>query len=536
MLLSRFLSWIVILGFAAVGALLLRAAWKRTPRTRIAEDGTNRFLGVTRLGFIALCLGVLGLHSYWAMFAAGPISEDPRYSKIKDVRDQRERRRGEATLRGWVYDRSRTAEKALCRYTVVGGRIYRTYPLGADGAHVIGYTSLVRGDAGIERAFEDKLTKPASKYNSFFSNSPVGSDIQLSLDYDLQKMASAQLRGRRGAVAVVKISTGEILALASGPSFDPTAVNDDARWQMLLDDKNRPLINRATGEYYLPGSTFKVIIAAAALESGFQNQRFVSKPEGFTPPGSGRAIRDDEGEALGSLDLAQATEKSSNQYFAQMALLLGPQKIGDVARRFGYRIEDSPENAREARTAKGFWNTDGKELDSFGVAESRLVLGPRTTPFDVALQAIGQGYNQSTVLQMALVAAAVGHPEGKRLAPSLEAERPPKELGQALTPAAASALRPMLRAVVERGTAARAFAGCRIPVAGKTGTAQVGGGDRFRIDAWFIGYAPAENPQIAFAVVVESGGYGGEKSAPIARAIVEQAERQGLIQLVARRR
>jgi penicillin-binding protein A len=535
MFLSRLLSWFIILGFAAIGALLLRAAWKRTPGSHAATaDGSTRFLGVARLGFIALCLGVLGLHSYWAMFAAGPISEDPRYAKIKDVRDQRERRRNEATLRGWVYDRSRTADKALCRYTVVGGRVYRTYPLGPDGAHIIGYTSLVRGDAGIEKAFETKLTTPASK--SVVTPSSVGSDIQLSIDYDLQRLAAAQLKNRRGAVAVVRISTGEILAMVSGPSFDPAAVNDDTRWQMLLDDKNRPLVNRAANEYYLPGSTFKIIVAAAALESGLQNQRFVSKPEGFTPPGSGRAIRDDEGEALGSLDLAQATEKSSNQYFAQMALLLGSQKLGDVAHRFGYRIEDSPEKAREARIAQNLWNTDGKELDAFGVAESRLVFGPRTSQFDIALQAIGQGFNQSTVLQMALVAAAIGHPQGKRLAPSIEAERPPKELGQALTPAAATALRPMLRAVVERGTAARAFAGCRVPVAGKTGTAQVGGGDRFRIDAWFVGYAPAENPQIAFAVMVEGAGYGGEKAAPVARAIVEQAERQGLIQVVPRRR
>jgi peptidoglycan glycosyltransferase len=537
MFFSRILSWIVLIGFLLIGGALLRSAWRRSGAPEATDDGlrhVNRFLGWTRLGFIGLCVSALGLHAYWAMAAAGPFAENARYARIKESRDQRERRLRDASLRGWIFDRSNMPEKALARYTAVGGRIYRTYPLGADTAHALGYASLVRGDAGVEKAFETKLTSPVSTFNSLLSAAPVGSDIHLSLDYDLQRTATTQLRGQRGAVVVLKPTTGEILAMVSAPSFDPQAIYDDAQWKKLLENDAKPLLNRTVNQYYLPGSTFKMVVAAAALEANLAGQKFTCAGDGFTPPGSARPIRDDKGEVHGAIDLARAVEESCNQYFAQMALQLGSQRLGDVARRFGFHIEDTPEAARQTRIAKNFWNADGTELDVFNVAESRLVLSPRVSAYDIALQAFGQGYTQTTVFQMALVAAAIAHPNGARIAPALEAERPPKELGPALTPPAAQALRPMLRAVVERGTARRAFAGCRIPTAGKTGTAQVGAANgALRIDAWFVGFAPADDPQIAFAVVVEGGGYGGEKAAPIARAVIEQAERQGIIRFAA---
>jgi hypothetical protein len=332
MFFSRILSWIVLIGFLLIGGALLRSAWRRPGAPEATDDGlrhVNRFLGWTRLGFIGLCVSALGLHAYWAMAAAGPFAENARYARIKESRDQRERRLRDASLRGWIFDRSNLPEKALARYTAVGGRIYRTYPLGADTAHALGYASLVRGDAGVEKAFETKLTHPVSTFNSLLSAAPVGSDIHLSLDYDLQRTAATQLRGQRGAVVVLKPTTGEILAMVSAPSFDPQAIYDDAQWKKLLENDAKPLLNRAINQYYLPGSTFKMVVAAAALEANLAGQKFTCTGDGFTPPGSARAIRDDKGEVHGAIDLARAVEESCNQYFAQMALQLGSQRLGD---------------------------------------------------------------------------------------------------------------------------------------------------------------------------------------------------------------
>ncbi|HMZ78189.1 MAG TPA: penicillin-binding transpeptidase domain-containing protein [Acidobacteriota bacterium] len=535
MIVSLVLTWVLLIGLGGVGLLLLRAAWKRPPQTEPLPEslkGTNVGLRLALGVFVVICVAVAGFHTYWALIAPG---SNPQYSTLKDARDQRLRRQTEASLRGWVFDRSRLPEKALCRYKLVGGRVYREYPLGSSAAHLLGYTSFVRGDSGIERAFEKKLTEPAKLINSLLSTAPVGSDLMLSLDADLQRTAGDLLKGARGAVVVIRPQTGEILALASSPGFDPTDVNNEAAWQKLIADTDgQPFLNRALNNYYLPGSTFKTIVAAAALESGLERQRFTCTGGGYTPPASGRPIKDDKNEVHGSVDLAKAFEVSCNQYFAQMGVELGYGRLGDVARRFGFHIDDSPESARQSRTVDRLWNSDGSELDkSFGVVESRMVLSPRVTAYDIGLQSIGQGFDQATVLQMALVAAAVARSDGMRLAPALEAERQVKLLGPALNPSAAKALQPLMRSVVERGTASRAFRGCRIPAAGKTGTAQVAvrGGRDIRIDAWFIGFAPYDNPKIAFAVVVEGGGYGGEKAAPIARALIEQADRSGLFNL-----
>ncbi|MBX7222743.1 MAG: hypothetical protein K1Y36_22535 [Blastocatellia bacterium] len=541
MLLSRLLTWILLAGFGLVGLVLVRAALRSpanaTNSVPLAAplSGANFGLRAATAFFLLVCLVALGLHSYWALLSNGPVSSDPQYARLKGARDQRGRRLSESALRGWVFDRSHLPENALCRYQVVGGRVHREYPLGEYSAHILGYTGFLHGEAGVERAFAAQLKKPAKLWNTFLSSAPVGSDIALSLDFAMQRSAGEQLKTKRGAVVVLRVDTGEILALASSPGFDPKAAEGNEAWDKYVQDTDgQPFLNRALNDYYLPGSTFKTVVATAAIESGLTGQTFTCSAAGYTPPGSGRAIKDDKDEVHGTLNLAKAMEVSCNQYFAQMGVLVGRERLGDVARHYGLFIDESPESARQSRTVKQLWNTESAELDAtFNVAQSRMMLSPRVTSYDVALQSIGQGFDQVTVLQMAMIAAAVGRTDGMLVAPALEAERPVKKLGAALTPAAATQLRPMLRAVVEKGTAARAFRGCRIPVAGKTGTAQVSvnGGRDLRIDAWFIGFAPADNPKIAFAVVVEAGGYGGERAAPIARTLVEQAERSGLLAL-----
>lgn len=498
---------------------------------------TNRWLRTWQLVFVLLVVTVFGFHSYWAFFAAGPLYGDPTYSKLKDVRDQRNRRMQEAGLRGWVYDRKRSPYSALAIYQMVEGQILRRYPLGAAGGQLVGYSSIMRGKAGLERAFDDTLLSPATTYNALVSSVPVGSDVVTTIDADLQARASQLLGTKRGAVVVVDPRNGDLLALASSPAFSPASVDNDQAWQELVaDKKGKPLLNRATSEYYLPGSTFKSVVAAAAMADGLDHLQFTCSTGGFVPPGAAKPIEDDERGAHGRIGMTEAFTVSCNQYFAQLGLALGAGQLADEARKFDIHIDASSEASRAGLFDRDIWNEKNADLqDAFGPRQARMLLSPKLAPYDLAIEAFGQGFHQTTVLQMALVAATIANQSGEMMKPKLECDIPARRFGTSIGVSTASRLRQLMTRVVQQGTARAAFAGCIVPAAGKTGTAQFQetdpdlGRQRLRIDAWFIGFAPATNPQIAFAVIVEDGGHGGAAAAPIARGLVERAARNGLI-------
>jgi len=568
-----------IVGLTVLIFSLLLSTWRYRPRAgngdqlqaSAPEDFgprlTSKRLRYVRWAFALLVAAAFGFHVYWGLFSTGPLGENTAFAHLKNTRDQRNRREAESNLRGWIFDRHRDIRLALAKYRYLNGQVIRDYPLGPAAAHLIGYSGLARGDAMLERAVAAQPVREAERswWEKVFSletkedRLAVGHDLVLTIDYELQKEAAAQLQksGKPGAVVMLNPQTGELLAIASLPSFDPDDINNDVKWQEITRDaKNRPLLNRALHEYYLPGSTFKTLTGSAAIETHQDNFSFSCQSAGWTPPGSTRPIRDDEGEAHGRLQILDAYTYSCNQYFAQLGVALERQRMGEAASRFGLRVFESGPESLNAGSFRNLWNTDNKKLsDVLAPLNSTFVAGRKMTKYDLALESIGQGYVQLTPFQMAMIAAAVANSQGLVMKPKIELDRPPVPLSQAMSPQTAARMRQLMASVVARGTARGAFAGIiggsQITAGGKTGTAQrevpvidpktekpviirnARGREQVkrehRIDSWFIGFAPVENPQIAFAVVVEGGGYGARTSAPIAANLLVKAKSLGLL-------
>jgi len=322
-----------------------------------------------------------------------------------------------------------------------------------------------------------------------------------------------------------------------------------------------PLVNRALGTlvtgggafYYRPGSTFKVFVVAAAEDSGITHETFTCKAEGFMPQGSGRPVRDFEGEVHGSIGLEEAFRVSCNQYFAQLGLKLGKERLANYASRL--RFSTSPDD--KTRRATELWQIAHGSQDRFDYIfappVTKMNLAAKATSFDVALQSFGQGYDDLTVMSMALITAAASSSDGAFVAPTFEVNAPRKVVSPFISPQAAAQVRALLRLVVEQGTASGAFAPLagRITAGGKTGTADrdvpvydkqgnpvvdyvdKDGDKHYKIegytDSWFVGVAPSDNPQIVYAVLVENGGQGARAAAPIAVKLIEKAAQLGHI-------
>lgn len=567
---------ILLLGLFTVVLVLFLSIWRfrsansQTP-DKLPEDFgpllTSRRLRYVRWAFAFLVLTALGFHFYWGLFSSGPLGENGSFEVLKNRRDQRNRREVESTLRGWIYDHSHDSRKAFAKYRYLNGQVIRDYPLGPAAAHLVGYGTLVRGDALLERAAaaqrnlqsENGWWDQVTKYSNENPLPPVGKDLTLTVDFELQREAAEQLKGKRGALVMLNPQTGEILAMASAPSFYPDDVNNDVKWQEIWNDaRNKPLLNRALDEYYLPGSTLKTITAAAALDARLGDIKFTCRGEGWTPPGSGRPIRDDEGESHGTIGLTEAYTRSCNQYFAQLGVELERQRMGEAAARFGLKTYETGIASIGVGQMRGLWNTENKVLsDVLAPLNSTFVSGRKITKYDLGLESIGQGFVQLTVLQMAMTAGAVANANGNVMRPVMEAGRQPVVLSQAMTPDTAAKMRFLMASVVERGTASGAFGNLirgKTTAGGKTGTAQrdipmidpktgkpvtyvdsrgrtrVRMEEKHRIDSWFIGFAPLENPKIAWAVMVEDGGYGARTSAPIAGNLLLKAKELKLLE------
>jgi cell division protein FtsI/penicillin-binding protein 2 len=566
-----------VIGLTVLVLALLLSTWRYRPRAANGEEAeknlpedfgprlTSARLRYVRWAFALLVVAAFAFHIYWGLFATGPLGENTAFAHLKHTRDQRNRRDAESNLRGWVFDRHRDIRLAMAKYRYLNGQVIRDYPLGASAAHLIGYSNLARGDAMLERAVAAQPPREPEKkwWEKIFTletkdeRLAVGPDITLTIDYELQKEAAAQLSGKRGAVVVLNPQTGEVLALASMPSFDPEDIGNDVRWQEISRDvKNRPLLNRALHEYYLPGSTLKTLTAAAAVDARQDNLFFTCQGAGWTPPGSGRAIHDDDNHSHGRIGLLDAYTVSCNQYFAQLGVAVERQRMGEAASRFGMRVFETGEASIGTGSMRNLWNTENKILsDVLAPLNSTFVASNKITKYDLALEAIGQGYVQLTPFQMAMIAAAAANLQGMVMKPKIEMDRPPAALSQAMSPQTSARMRELMASVVERGTARGAFGRVipdgQIKAGGKTGTAQrevpvidprtgqpatyidSRGRERIkrenRIDSWFIGFAPVDHPRIAFAVVVEAGGYGSVTSGPIAARLVLKAKSLGLL-------
>jgi peptidoglycan glycosyltransferase len=394
---------------------------------------------------------------------------------------------------------------------------------------VTGFYSVVNGGTQLERAMGDVLTGQADSLfwrrvqDLVTGAQPQGSSIELTLDPAAQQAAVDALGGQRGAVVAIEPSTGRILAMVSTPGFDPNALAThdttaaNAAYQQLLAADGDPLINKTTRENYPPGSTFKLVTAAAALESGsYAPDSVLAAPDLLTLPGTSRTLPNFGGSSCsptGETTLTDALRISCNTAFAQLGADLGEDALREQAERFGF---DGADLAVPMPVAA---STFPAELD----------------PARTALSAIGQESVRATPVQVAMVAAAIAN-GGTLMTPYLVdtvrtanldviSETEPSELSEAVSPATAQQLTDMMVEVVSSGSGTAAqISGVR--VAGKTGTAQTGR-DGESPHAWFTGFAPAEDPQVAVAVIVQNGGdagseaTGGRVAAPIARAVMQ---------------
>jgi cell division protein FtsI/penicillin-binding protein 2 len=542
-------------------------------RQRLGSTSTNRGLRFLRVFYIVLALAVFGFHVYWARYAAG---SNERFAQL-NYKDLRNRRLSESTLRGWILDRTGKLENALALYRRdPSGSIVRDYQMDTQFAHLFGSD---RGDPGLERSLfgiqSGEVPEALQVVMGENIQQRATRDIQLTIHHELQQTAVDQLKGKHGAVVVFNPQTGEVLAMYSNPSYSLKEVQDEARWiELDADERDKPLVNRALGSYYIPGSTFKTFMMIAAHRAGIQDTQFVCSGGGFYAMPGAKPIFDDggAGEVHGLLGIDRAYEVSCNQYFAQMAVKLGPERIKETAKLLGVGAYDTPEETTRGRRLPEIWNASSDAVKrAIAPRESTLVAGPlgrNFNKFDLALEGYGQGYaGQMTPFQMALFAATIGNLEGKLMKPRIEMDRPNEVYNQVTTPQIAARLREIMGLVTggPEGTARGVFAPVKaagINTGGKTGTAQkdvpvydpktgepvrkkkyekdpkgniireyevLVMSDKPRIDGWFLCIAPLENPQVAMAVIVEGGGYGSRSAAPIAAQLVLKAKELGLL-------
>jgi peptidoglycan glycosyltransferase len=413
---------------------------------------------------------------------------------------------------------------------------FRRYPSGDFAPHVVGYSTQSRSRAGLERSQNDYLTGANGNFSSVAQTAldqlkgvtVHGNDIVLALDVRAQRTAVNLLRGKCGAAVVIEPATGRVLTLASSPTYNPNAI--EKNFSRITNTKSAacsypaPLLDRATQGLYPPGSTFKTVTAAAALDTG------AFKPDStFYDPGYceeyGKRVSnagDPEvgPETFGNVTFITAFQHSINSVFCNIGKKIGAAEILDYAKRFGFYKEPGIELPLDAQSPSGLYDQ-----------KTHRLFFPKNpaTQVDPGRLAFGQERLLVTPLQMAIVAATVAN-HGIRMRPHLVDEvrtrdgkvvtkiAPQKE-NRAISPETAAILTQMMEAVVTGGTGTAAqIPGIR--VAGKTGTAEIG--IRGRYDAWFIAFAPADNPRVAVAVAIENAtGFGGSVAAPIAKSLMQ---------------
>ncbi len=402
------------------------------------------------------------------------------------------------------------------------GYYYRAYPQGSLAAQLVGYDSVRYGRSGVEAAMNDVLTGQAtdlgvqSWVDRLLGRRPKGADVKLTIVPAVQKAAQKALAGQKGAILALDPKTGALIAAASAPSYQPSQLEDD--WARLSTDPGAPLLSRPTQGLYVPGSSFKVVTAAGALDYGK-----VTPVTPFIDTGTyvvfGGKVTNYNGEVFGPNDFTTALTLSINTTFGKVGNLLQRRRLETAMQRFGFFETPPLPLPRGAVLPSGRYGARGL-LPANGFMD----------PLAVAWAACGQEKLLATPLQMALVAAGVAN-GGRVMKPYYAQEviapsgtvvqrAQPEQWKVAMKPEVASELSTMMQRVVTAGTGtAAALQG--IEVAGKTGTAERGNGTNL---AWFIAFAPANDPKIALAVVIENTqSTGGEVAAPLAADVIRSA-------------
>jgi penicillin-binding protein A len=447
--------------------------------------------------------------SRWTVFEAQGLKDKPSNRRAL-LEEQRVRRGLIRADDGTVLARSVRAE---------AGTFERRYPEGGLFAHAVGYVFPDFGRAGLERERNRALTGEGNELSSLIDQlrgrAKEGDNVETSLDPKAQRVAIQALAGRKGAIVAMEPDTGRVRVMASVPSFNPADGEKEIR-RLARSGQGAPLLNRVTQGRYPPGSTFKVVTASAAIDSGkYTPDTIIDGKSPITI--SGVPLQNFHGEQFGKIPLTDALTHSVNTVFAQVGEKLGIDTMAEYMERFGFYSEPPMDYPKDQMVPSGSY------------VGNRL-LSPTSGRIDVGRMAIGQDKLQVTPLQMAEVVATIAN-GGVRVEPRLTTRIvdpdgrtrrtiDPKVAERVMSRESAAKVGTMMTRVVDEGTGtAAALSG--IKVAGKTGTAEIDIAKGIT-QPWFIAYAPADRPKIAIAVTIErSTGQGGIVAAPIAKQVLE---------------
>lgn len=473
-------------------------------------------------GFIVVLFAILiGFTSWWSVFDAKALREKPAVNK-RPLFEQQQIPRG----RILAADGSVIA-KSIPKGKGPNKRYVRHYPTGALFGHPIGYSFMEQGQSEFERFHNAELTGEESEFGSILDQltgqKQEGEQVVTSLDVHAQEVATHALESAGyGAVVAIEPSTGAVKVLASNPSYNPNKIPDKLE-QWNLAEVKAPLVNRATFARYPPGSTFKVVTAAAGLESGVITPETTINAPGVIED-EGHELANDYNQDWGSISLDTALTNSVNTWFAQLGQKVGQDELFTMMEKFGFNATPPIDLPEDEVVSSGVWDYE---------TESMLT---RKDPVDLGRLAIGQERLLVTPLQDAMVAAAVAN-GGKLMRPqiwkrvvnvdgSVTKTMDPSVYSEPLSKKTAEELTTAMEGVVDEGTGTNA-AISGVPVAGKTGTAETpgnaacGGGSEEN-QAWFMGFAPANDPKIAIAASVEcTTAFGNDAAAPIFREVAE---------------
>jgi penicillin-binding protein A len=476
---------------------------------------------------VVLFAVLIAFTSYWSVFDAEALKD--KEANKRPLLEQQQIRRG----------RILAADGTVIARSVPKGqgdalRYVRRYPEGSLFGHPIGYSFVRQGNSEFEKDHDDELVGNESEFASIFDElrgkQQEGNDIVTNIDPEAQQIALEGLQNVPGFGAVVAIepSTGRVKVLASNPPYDPNRVPYEFS-RFNRNELEAPLLDRGTQSRYPPGSTFKVVTAAAALDSGT-----ITPDTPIDAPGSldvqGQPLENDFGTSYSGLTLDDALTNSVNTWFAQVGERVGEDTLFEYMDKFGFNTKPAIDIPSEELTTSGI-----VELESGDVLN-------RSDPIDIARVAIGQERLLATPLQIAEVAAAVAN-GGKLMKPQIWSrvvdpdgrvidELEPSEFSQPISEETAAELTTAMEGVVSGGTGTNA-AITGVAVAGKTGTAETPGnascgGGEDENQAWFMGFAPAGEPKIAIAASVEcTEQFGNDVAAPIFRAVAESILEEG---------
>ncbi|TFZ39278.1 penicillin-binding protein 2 [Soehngenia longivitae] len=434
--------------------------------------------------------------SYFQIFQADKIKQSSYNKRLWANEDK--------VLRGSFYDRN----KKVLVYSEKDEeeKINRIYKYDHLYSHIIGYSSREYGKAGLEKSYNSYLLDEGNFFDisgvkELLDKESIGNDIVLTIDHDMQLKTRELLLGKKGSIITMNPKTGEIYSMISMPDFNVNTLKDD--WDKIIDDTNSPLLNRATQGLYPPGSTFKIITALSSLQNNIDN-------DDFTCTGSttinGYTIRDYDSKSHGIVDMNEAFRVSCNTYFAEIAVKLGQSNILQTSEKF-YFNKDFDFDLDIKKSSFPTNKMDKTELAASGIGQGKIL----ATPLEMLMVASGIA-NDGNIVKPHLVSKVLTH-DGI-LVKSNDIEI----LSNAGSHNDVEQIKNMMVEVVENGTGTQAKIN-GITVAGKTGTAENASGNNH---AWFVGFAPAEDPKIAVVVLLEEeGSTGGSKAAPIAGELIK---------------